>query len=233
MSSREQTMFRAMLPNGGGVLPPQGVTLDIFTSGTDIGDTTSDQNNTTSPYNAFFDYSACFVLIRASELNSLVSGGKTLTGIEIENGVSGTNPMYDFRIDIAHTTEDFLLSGAPMETHFDSQSSQFTFSGKQTCFDATYFPTANAWNSVSFSNNFIYDGTSNIVMLMTNRSGQWVIASRARFKYGTRSGTSFRAALYQDDWTTGGPFTSANSQPMITTDSTTAGQHFPNLKIKY
>jgi len=235
---QQQVFFRGTLGLPEGVLPPQGVTLDIYTSGTETGDASSDQLITCSPYNMFFDYSACYVLIRASELNSLVSGGKTITGIEIENGVSGTATMLDFKIQVGHTTNSFLATSGGCETHFPSSSTSFvnSVSNLTTCFDANYFPSGNSWNAVSFSTNFIFNGTDNIVIFMTNQSGQYVISNRPKFKYGARN-LSFRSALFQSDFSSSqNPFTAADSQSMLTTDSTTPASvngSFPNLKIKY
>ena len=210
---------------GGGVPPIQNKTVDIFTSGTTFDDTASYQNTATTPYNMYYNYSVCHVIVRASEINATDSGAKIITGVDIENGVTGTSSMSSFRISVAHTTESFLST--LMETDI-SQSSSFTYFDRQTCYDSIYFPTSNAWNTVNFSNNFIYDGTSNIVITFENRSGSYNISNRPKWKYGSR-GLSFRAALFQDDYddiTTG-------SFPMITTSTSTANSHYPNLKINY
>ena len=226
----------SFLQAASGPLPPQGVTLDIYTSGTETGDATSDKLITCSPYNMFFDWSACYVYIQASELNSLISGGKTLTGIEIENGVSGTATMSDFKIQVGHSTNLFLPSSGGCETHFPSSSTSFvnSVSNLTTCFNGTYFPSGNSWNTVNFSTNFVFNGTDDVVIFMTNQSGQYVISNRPKFLYGDRN-LSFRSALFQLDTSTD-PFTAAGSQSMLTTDSTTPAAvngSFPNLKIKY
>lgn len=212
---------------GGGGTPPviQNKTVNIYTGGSTIDDTASYKNTATTPYNMYYNYSVCHVFVSASEINATDSGAKIITGVDIENGVTGTASMSSFRISVAHTTEIFLST--LMETDI-SQSSSFTYSGRQTCFDSIYFPSGNSWNTVNFSNNFTYDGTSNLVITFENRSGSYNISGRPKWKYGAR-GLSWRAALFQDDYdniTTG-------SFPMITTSSTTASGNFPNLKINY
>ena len=210
-----------------GAAPPviQNKTVDIFTSGSTFDDTSSYQNTATTPYNMYYNYSVCHVFVSASEINAIDSGAKIITGVDIENGVTGTASMSSFRVSVAHTTEVFLST--LMETDI-SQSSSFTYFDRQTCFNSIYFPTGNAWNTINFSSNFTYDGTSNLVITFENRSGSYNISGRPKWKYGSK-GQSYRAALFQDDYdniTTG-------SFPMITTTSTTANQHYPNLKINY
>ena len=237
--SKKLTTFRGILGLPAGVLPPQGVTLDIYTAGTETADNTTLVPCT--PYNMYYDESACYVIIYASEINSLVSGGKTITGIEIENGVSGTQSMSDFRIDVGHYNSSppgvfpFFPTTPGMQTVFSLSPSSFTnqVSNLTTCFNSIYFPSANSWNVVNFSTNFIYNGTDDIIILMTNRSGSYVISNRPKWKYGNR-GLSFRSCLYQRD--SQNIFVPATSREMLTTDSTTPSSvpgSFPNLKIKY
>ena len=210
----------------GGVLPPQGVTVDIYTAGTVDDDQTSYQNTATTPYNMYFNYSVCHVLVRDTEINQLISGGKTITGLQIENGVSGTTSLSQFRISVAHTNEIFLST--TMETDIAQSGGGFTYFDRQTCFNGTYFPTGNAWNNINFQTDFIYNGTSNLVITFENRSGSYIISGRPKWVYGGR-GLSYRASLFQDDYdniTTG-------SFPMITTAVSVANGNFPNLKINY
>lgn len=200
-------------------------TVNIYTGGSTIDDTGSYQNTATTPYNMYYNWSVCHVYIQASEINSIRSGKKIITGVDIENGSSGSATMSNFRVSVAHTSELFLSTS--METDI-SQSTGFTYSDRQTCYNGSYFPSGSSWNTINFTSNFIYDGSSNLVITFENRSGSYVISNRPKWKYGSR-GLSFRAALFQDDYdniTTG-------SFAMITTSSTTANSHFPNLKINY
>ena len=212
---------------GGGSVPPviQNKTVSIYTGGSTTDDTGSYQNTATTPYNMYYNYSVCHVFVNASEINAIDSGAKIITGVDIENGVSGSASMSSFRISVAHTTEVFLIT--LMETDI-SQSTSFTYFDRQTCFNSIYFPSGNSWNTVNFSNNFTYDGTSNLVITFENRSGSYNISNRPKWKYGSK-GQSYRAALFQDDYDN----INAQSFPMITTTSTVANQNYPNLKINY
>ena len=210
----------------GGILPPQGVTLDIYTAGNDYGDQTSQQNNATTPYNMYYNFSCLYVMVTAQELNSLVTGGKTITGVQIENGVSGTTSLADFRITCYQTTDIFLST--TMETDISQSGGGFTYFGGQICFNGTYFPTGNNWNTINFQNQYQWNGSSNLVIKFENRSGSYIISGRPRWLYGSRN-LSYKASLFQDDYddiTTG-------SFPMITTGISIAFGHFPNLKINY
>ena len=211
----------------GGILPPQGVTVDIYTAGTDFADQSSVQNSTTSLFNDYYRWSCCHVFVRATEINALQAGGKTITGFQHESYSSTNNrTLTNWRISVAHTNELFLST--LMETDI-SQSSQFTYFDRQICFDGTVFGINGGWNTVNFTNNFLYDGVSNLVFSFENRRGTYSTAfDRYRTIYGAR-GLSFRASLFQSDQdniTTG-------SFPMITTSSITANGNFPNLKINY
>jgi hypothetical protein len=211
----------------GGVLPPQGVTVDIYTAGTDFGDQTSAQNSATSLFNDYYRWSCCHVFIQASEINQLVSGGKTITGFEHQAFNSTNNrTLSNWRISVAHTNE--LTLSTLMETDI-SQSGQFTYFDRQICYDGTVFGINGGWNTVNFTNNFIYNGTSALVFSFENRRGSYsTSASRYRTIYGSRN-LSFRASLFQDD----GDNITTGSYPMITTGITTANGNFPNLKINY
>jgi len=226
MSSRKQTMFRAMLPNGGGAgpLPPQGLSLDIFTSGTDSTDTTS---TTVSNYNQYFRYSCMHMYISDTELNAANSGSKTLTGIQVE-GASSTNTdsCPDMRIYVAHTDE--LMLSTLMETDI-AQSSSFNYYDRAQVYDGTEF-LDSGWNTIDFDTNFVYNGTSNIVITMEKRYGAWdVSSSRWKALYGSRF-NSFRSAVYNSD------STSSLNFPQGSSSMTTLGgntQNTINLKINY
>jgi len=226
MSVRKQTMFRAMLPNGGGSgpLPPQGLSLDIFTSGTNSTDTSS---NTVSNYNQYFRYSCMHMFISDTELNAANSGSKTLTGIQVEGASStSTDSCPDMRIYVAHTNEVFLST--LMETDI-SQSSSFSYFDRAQVYDGTEF-LDSGWNTIDFDTNFVYDGTSNVVITMEKRYGFYDVGgSRWKALYGSRF-NSFRSAVYNSDSTASSNFPQSSSA-MTTLGGNT--QNTINLKINY
>ena len=206
----------------------QNLTVDIYTAGTTTSDTSS--TVTTSMYNEYYRYSVLHVLVRASEVNADVAGAKIITGIQTEGAsTTGTRTLEDWRVYVAHTSETFLSS--LMETDL-SQSSSFTFSDRIITFDGDKSGISSGWNTLDFTTNFEYDGSSNLVLSFEKRLGTFDTAS-ARYKtiYGSR-GLSFRAALYNSDSTGSGDFPQSSSS-MITTASGTANNNFPNLKINY
>lgn len=226
MSARRQKMFACMLPSGGGVLPPQGQTINIYTSGTSSTDTSS---TTVSPYNQYFRYSVMHVFITDNELNSGISGAKTITGLQVEAASStSSDPLYDWRIYAAHTDEVFLST--LMETDI-SQSSGFNYSDRIIVFDSasTHF-ASSGWNNINFETNFIYNGVDNMVLTFEKRYGNYSLSS-SRFKplYGSR-GLSFRSAVYNSDSTSSSNFPQSSSS--MTTLGSSPG-NFINLKINY
>ena len=167
------------------------------------------------------------MFITDTELNAANSGSKTLTGIQVE-GASSTNNDYcpDMRIYVAHTDEVFLST--LMQTDI-SQSSQFNYYDRIQVYDGNETLDAG-WNTIDFDTNFVYDGTSNVVITMEKRYGQWDVgSSRWKALYGSRF-NSFRSAVYNSDSTSSSNFPQGSSA-MTTLGGNT--QNTINLKINY
>jgi len=167
------------------------------------------------------------MFISDTELNAANSGSKTLTGIQVE-GASSTNTdsCPDMRIYVAHTDEVFLST--LMETDI-SQSSSFNYYDRAQVYDGTEL-LDSGWNTINFDTNFVYDGTSNVVITMEKRYGAWdVSGSRWKALYGSRL-YSYRTAVYNSDSTLSQNFPQGSSA-MTTLGGYT--QNTMNLKINY
>ena len=142
------------------------------------GLTISTQSGTSNlnkaPAYGLYDYGISMFLINASEFGS---GEKLLTSIAYEAGGYSNYTYNNQRVLVAHTTATDLTTSIQV-TNAGNLSTPATFTGVNfsnlTEVKELFNWTVNSgWNTIDFDNNFIYDGTSNILIIHENRDGSW------------------------------------------------------------
>lgn len=119
-----------------------------------IGDGTEMNYDTGSPapYGTWYKAFRQQYLVLASELNNAGGGGGEISSVAFEVAdLVGTTPMTNFRVRMKHTNQTSL-------------SSSFEPGDYETLFqEASYRPTTG-WNIHQFSEPFVWDGASNILI---------------------------------------------------------------------
>lgn len=158
---RKQTMFRAMLPNGGGsggggiqdaIVTNQGSQDDIFVSN-------------------FYPHVASGTIITSTEAGS----AKTITGIQVRctGSQSQSWTFDDLTIRMAHTSDsvftDVTQANYDVGNGFTNQpingvttSNEIEVLSNAT--NITIPPNTTDWIDINFTTNFSYNGSSNLVV---------------------------------------------------------------------
>ena len=133
------------------------VTLTIVPDGSIIiGGGNSTTNNYLPSY-SYYNYSLTQQIYTADEI------GETgvITSIAFYNGGAEKTRTYD--LYLKNTTKNVFSSTTDWETVSDADK---VFSGSVTM-------AANDWTIIVFNNPFFYDGTSNLVLVTDDNSGEW------------------------------------------------------------
>jgi hypothetical protein len=118
------------------------------------------------PIYGLYNYSLSYTIILANELPTLDLMGSMQFQV---SGYSSNHLKANQVIKIAHTTTNNLPSTVYSD---NSTGGKINMSDITTVYsgDITY---TNGWNTISFQDNFEWNGTDNIVIIIENNSGQW------------------------------------------------------------
>ena len=175
---------------------------------------TGTSNVTRYPAYGLYDYSQTLFMFKPTELGTTE---KQITGLEIE--VSGYSTPYTFTnqtIKLCHSTD----SGFNSNLQVDLTNLNYT---KLKTVKANFNWTINSsgWQSLTFDENFCYDGTNNLVVIWENRDGSWQSGyGYAECWFDSTYGESWY--VYQD-----------NSYPASTSYGTVDISYRPNMRFTY
>jgi hypothetical protein len=127
-----------------------------FEAGVMIGDGSSSSNEYLPTYN-YYKYSLTEQIYTSAELG----GAGTITSIAFYNeGAEKTRTL------------DFYLK-ATTKSSFSSKTDWITVSSSDKVFSGSVTMVANDWTTITFNNPFVYDGTSNLVLVADDNSGAY------------------------------------------------------------
>lgn len=167
---RKQTMFRAMLPNGGGSSGPGEIQIGSIPStpnsyGTDDG----------QPFDGYYEYSISLQIYTASELGNT---SRTFNKIAFYlPDVLGSFPWppsvnwCDQSIILAHTTQDYLTTSDNCNLSTLSGISNTTTVKSSFCLQ--YNVSGGTWVEHSFDTNFNYNGSDNLLVKWVNEENDY------------------------------------------------------------
>ena len=127
-----------------------------FTQGVMIGDGGSSTSQYLPTFN-YYNYSLTEQIYTSAELG----GAGTITSIAFYNeGAEKTRTL------------DFYLK-TTTKSSFSSKTDWITVSSGDKVFSGSVTMVANDWTTITFSNPFIYDGTSNLVLVTDDNTGEY------------------------------------------------------------
>lgn len=123
----------------------------------------SESSTTTDKYpvNDYYNYSLSETIIDASEI---VDGAQTINSISLYyNYASPMTSKTNCTIYLQHTTKSTFSSSSDIEAL--SPNAVMVYTGSLNC--------TQGWNQFDFTNNFSYDGTSNLMVIVDDNSGDY------------------------------------------------------------
>jgi hypothetical protein len=118
-----------------------------------VGTGTATTNNP-SPFRGSWSDSREQYIFTASELSTAgLPSGAVITALSFYVATKGSTQAYSgYTISIGHTSSSSFASDAFLSPTFT------------TCYSSSYSTTADSWNLITFSNNFTWNGTDNIII---------------------------------------------------------------------
>ena len=135
--------------------PSETVTVSVTLEGSVIVGDGGLATNALLPSNSYYNYSLTQQIYTAEEIGE----AGAITGIAFY--LDGAESTRTFDIYMKNTTKSVFSSATDWETVSDADK---VFSGSVTL-------AANSWNLIPFDAAFIYDGTSNIVLVTDDNTG--------------------------------------------------------------
>ena len=127
-----------------------------FAAGVMIGDGSSSSNEYLPTFN-YYNYSLTEQIYTSAELG----GAGAITSIAFYNeGAEKTRTL------------DFYLKATTKST-FSSKTDWITVSSSDKVFSGSVTMVANDWTTITFSSPFVYDGTSNVVLVVDDNTGEY------------------------------------------------------------
>jgi hypothetical protein len=165
-----------------------------------------------APNNWNFKWSKSAFIWTAAEIGA----AKTINNVQFYNRSYGSFPtLPNQTLKIGHVAQSsFATSNPPINlsdltiTNLTTVKSNFAYT----------IPSNNLWWPIMFDTNFVYDGTSNLILIWENNAGDW--SSTAG---GSDGSTQANKGI------TSGDMTSASGIPAVGTILTRR----PNIKIGY
>lgn len=171
------------LLQGSGGAPVGGcatITGNTITPIPDVGDRYSNDDSVRWPVSIYYNYAVTMFIIDSSELG----GAKQLTGLEFLKDyrpAAASHTISNMYCKIAHTTDSILPSGTLQpgdDVSLSSMSSSnvlTSVSDETLVYNSNWFITSadNVWEGFSFSSNFCYNGTDNLVVLLYHDDGSY------------------------------------------------------------
>ena len=151
----------------GGCTPIQGLTFSANTGTSNLSE---------APVYGLYDFGMSMFLINQSEFGS---GEKQLKSISFEAaGFTAPYTVNNQRIQLAHTTATDLTTSIQITSAGDL-TTPATFTGVnnsdlQEVKSPFTWIINNGWITVTFDNNFCYNGTDNLLIIWENRDGSWM-----------------------------------------------------------
>jgi len=147
-----------------------------FVEGVLIGDGGTATSQYLPSYN-FYNYSLTQQIYTAAEIGT----AGTINSIAFYNGGAEKTRTYDFYLK------------ATTKSSFSSNADWVTVSESDKVFSGTVIMAANDWTFITFSTPFEYDGTSNLVLIADDNTGQWTSSPHMACRTFSTSGNQ---ALY-------------------------------------
>ncbi len=129
--------------------------IATFAEGNQIGEGT--ETNAYLPFYNYYNYTLSQQIYTASELGS----AGTITSIA----------FYNSGAEKARTCD--LYMKATTKSSFSSETDWITISDSDKVFSGSVTMTANEWTFIIFNTPFEYDGTSNVVLVADDNTGNW------------------------------------------------------------
>ena len=115
----------------------------------ETGEGITDEDTENTPFGTYYHDGQRQYLFTVNDLNTAGIGAGAVSGIAWEVVQAEAYPLYGFNIEMKHTT-----ATAPL-TDFEG--------GFTNCYNGSHL-TSVGWNQFTFSNNFTWNGTSNILV---------------------------------------------------------------------
>ncbi len=167
-----------------------------FVEGVLIGDGGTATSQYLPSYN-YYRYSLTQQIYTAEEIGTAC----TINTIAFYNGGAEKTRTYDFYLK------------ATTKSSFSSNTDWVTVSTSDKVFSGSVTMAANAWTYITFNTPFEYDGTSNLVLIADDNTGQWTSSPHMACRTFSASGNQ---ALYvygdNTNYNTSNPPTSYTSQ---------------------
>ncbi|MCQ2260823.1 MAG: fibronectin type III domain-containing protein [Bacteroidales bacterium] len=146
----------------------------------------SESSTTTDKYpvNDYYNYSLSETIIDASEI---VDSAQTINSISLYyNYASPMTSKTNCTIYLQHTTKSTFSSSSDIEAL--SPDAVMVYTGSLNC--------AQGWNQFDFSNNFSYDGTSNLMVIIDDNSGDY---DGSTYVFKTSSCSGYKTLFWYND----------------------------------
>ena len=127
-----------------------------FASGVMIGDGGTTTNDYLPSYN-YYNYSLSEQIYTSAELG----GAGIITSIAFYNGGSAKTRTYDFYMK------------ATTKSSFSGATDWITVSASDKVYSGSVTMVAGDWTTITFSTPFVYDGTSNVVLVADDNTGTY------------------------------------------------------------
>ena len=161
----EGYMFTSWTQNGNVVSTNASYTFNVtsnadlvanFSAGVMIGDGGTSTNDYLPSYN-YYNYSLTEQIYTSAELG----GAGIITSIAFHNGGEAKTRTYDFYMK------------ATTKSSFTGATDWITVSASDKVFSGSVTMVAGDWTTVTFSTPFVYDGTSNVVLVADDNTGTY------------------------------------------------------------
>ena len=149
-----------------------------------IGDTTSTTTAYQYPINTYYNYSLSETIIDASELQGL---GRITSLSYRYNGANAIATKGNCTIWIQPTTKTVFESNSDIEV-LNTATAVMVYSGPMYC--------SQGWNEFQFTTPFDYDGTSNLVVIVDDNSGDY---DGNTYSFSTAACTGYKTLAWYSD----------------------------------
>ena len=151
-----------------------------FASGVMIGDGGTSTSEFLPSYN-YYNYTLSEQIYTSAELG----GAGIITSIAFYNAGAAKTRTYDFYLK------------ATTKSSFTGKTDWITVSASDKVFSGSVAMVANDWTTITFATPFVYDGTSNVVLVADDNTGTYTSSPHMTCR--VFSTTSSQALYYYDD----------------------------------
>ena len=213
-------MFTSWTQNGNVVSTNAAYTFNVtsnvdlvanFASGVMIGDGGTSTNDYLPSYN-YYNYSLTEQIYTSAELG----GEGIITSIAFYNGGETKTRTYDFYMK------------ATTKSTFTGATDWITVSASDKVFSGSVTMVAGDWTTVTFSTPFVYDGTSNVVLVADDNTGTYtssphmscrVFTATSQALYAYNDGTNFDPLSPPTSSSTNNAVLSSKNQIILTKEA--------------